>query len=446
MTLPFNYSAWIGRMRMLVRQAFWIFPMLAIFGGILTATYVSRLKYTTSASLGGLLSTGGPVGARNLVETVASTSLTVVTIAFSVTIVALQVAAAQYSPRVPRQFIRDRATQLTLAVFIFTFVYCLAVLRSIREDTEVVPQLAVTVAFLLALISVAAFVYFVHHIVHAIRIEQILRLVEKRTVSALLSNYERREEGDPEPDLPDIPERATPILATSSGIIQRINADLLLHYAVENDLVIQYVYMLGDQAVKDTALAWVWTSDPAGSLPDPEKDLQPRIAQSLQIGRERSVQADVAFGLTQLVDIALRAVSTAINDPTTACASIRSAEIVLVQLCKHRLGDLLLRHDDVVRVAVPRRAFDAYLDMVVTPLRRTCPTDMAVMLRLSEMLADVGRAAVESAQQKERVAHHMALVKRAVIRAVQEQEDIDKICRASQAVDRALSGKPPRLS
>ena len=122
MKIMINYSAMVGRLRMLIHQAFWIFPMIAIFGGILAATFVSKLKFTTSASLGGLLETGGPVGARNLVETVASTSLTVVTMTFSVTIVALQVAAAQYSPRVPRQFIRDRATQLTLAVFIFTFV------------------------------------------------------------------------------------------------------------------------------------------------------------------------------------------------------------------------------------------------------------------------------------------------------------------------------------
>ena len=143
----------------------------------------------------------------------------------------------------------------------------------------------------------------------------------------------------------------------------------------------------------------------------------------------------------------MRAVSTAINDPTTACASIRSAEIVLVQLCKHRLGDLLLCDDkDVVRVAVPRRAFEAYLDMVVTPLRRTCPADMAVMLRLSEMLADVGRAAIESDEQSDHVAHHMALVERAVCRAVREEEDVEKIRRASQAVDRALAGRPPRLS
>ena len=447
MRIMVNYSAMVGRIRMLIHQAFWIFPMIAIFGGILAATFVSKLKFTTSASLGGLLETGGPVGARNLVETVASTSLTVVTITFSVTIVALQVAAAQYSPRVPRQFIRDRATQLTLAVFIFTFVYCLAVLRSIREDTQVVPQFAVTLAFIFAIVSVGAFVYFIHHIVHAIRIEQILRHVEQRTVWALTANYERREKGDPAPDLPEIPDRAVPVRATSSGIIQRINADLLLDYATKHDLVIQYVYLLGDQAVKDTALAWVWTSDPDGEVPDPEQELRPRIAKSLQIGSERSVQADVAFGLTQLVDIALRAVSTAINDPTTACASIRSAEIVLVQLCQHRLANILLCDDEsTVRVAVPRRSFEDYLDMVVTPLRRTCPSDMAVMLRLSEMLADVGRAAVESDQQGDAVAHHMKLVERAVDPAVSEEEDIRKIRRAGEAVETALSGKPPRLS
>ena len=447
MQIMINYSATLGRIRMLLHQAFWIFPMFAIIGGILTATFVTRLDFTTSASLGGLLDTGGPVGARNLVETVASTSLTVVTIAFSVTIVALQVAAAQYSPRVPRQFIRDRATQLTLAVFIFTFVYSLAVLRSIREDSQIVPQFAVTLAFVFALISVAAFVYFIHHIVHAIRIEQILRSVEKRTVAAVKSNYELRADDDPKPALPEIPARAVPVLATSSGIIQRINADLLLDFAAEHDLVIGYVYMLGDQAVMDTALAWAWTRDCDADFPDIETELRKRIVKSLQLGRERSVQADVAFGLTQLVDIALRAVSTAINDPTTACASIRSAEIVLVQLCKHELGDVLLEDEDgIVRVAVPRRPFEAYLDMVVTPLRHACPDDIAVMLRLSEMLEDVGRASVESDEQREHVAHQIELVERAVDHAVHEQEDVSKVHCAAEAVETALDGKPPSLS
>jgi len=343
MTTRLNPTVLLGRMRMAYRQSFWIFPMSAILGGIGTAYFVARLDFTTSASLGGLLTTGGPVGARNLVETVASTSLSAATIVFSVTIVVLQVAAAQYSPRVPRQFIRDRTTQLVLAVFIFTFVYSLAVLRSIHENAQIVPQFAVTLAFLFALISVAAFVYFIHHIVHAMRIEQILRNVEQRTIAAITANYRERSAEDPKPALPDIPEHAVPVLATYSGIIQRIDASYLVDYAREHDLVIRFVRELGDQAVMDTALAWVWKRVPGDEPPDPDGELRSKIFKALQLGEERSIQADVAFGLTQLVDIALRAVSSAINDPTTACASIRSAEIVLVQLCKHRLATSLWR-------------------------------------------------------------------------------------------------------
>ncbi|HBK16000.1 MAG TPA: hypothetical protein DDZ54_10355 [Erythrobacter sp.] len=238
-----------------------------------------------------------------------------------------------------------------------------------------------------------------------------------------------------------------PVLAPASGIIQRINPRLLLRYAQKEDLVIEYTYLLGDQAVMDTALAWVWTRDPDREQPDPTGDLRKRVIRSLQLGHERSVQADVAFGLTQLVDIALRAVSSAINDPTTARASIRSAEIVLVQLSKHRLGDRLIKDDDgIVRIAVPRRSFGDYLDMVVTPLRNTCPGDMAVMLRLCEMLEDVGRAAAHRAEQRERIAAQIELVKRAAIRAVEEQADLDKIFRAAHSVEVALAGKPPELS
>jgi uncharacterized membrane protein len=446
MTFRVNFSAKMGRLKMLIRHAFWIFPTLALLAGLATATFVVRLDFTTSASLGGLLTTGGPTGARNLVETVASTSLTVVTIAFSVTIVALQVAATQYSPRVPRQFIRDRATQMTLAIFIFTFVYSLSVLRSIHEGEQFVPQFAVTLAFIFALFSVGGFVFFIHHIVHAIRIEHILRSLEKSTVAAIKANYERRTDEDPKPELPEIPSHAIPILASSSGIIQRINAELMVDYAEKNDLIIRYVQELGDQAVMDTALAWVWSCDPDEGLQDLKSEIQRRIVKSLQLGRERSVQADVAFGLTQLVDIALRAMSTAINDPTTACASIRSAEIVLVQLCKHKLGDqVFCDKDGTSRIAVPRRPFEAYLDMVVTPLRHTCPDDVAVMLRLCEMLADVGRAAVESDEQREHVAHQLDLVQRAVVNAIREKDDLGKLRRAARSVEIALAGKPPRL-
>lgn len=418
--------------------------MIAILGGIVTATFVTRVDFTTSASLGGLLTTGGPVGARNLVETVASTSLSAATIVFTVTIVILQVAAAQYSPRVPRQFIRDRTTQLTLAVFIFTFVYSLAVLRSIHEKAEFVPHFAVTLAFLFALVTVASFVYFIHHIVHAMRIEQILRSLEMRTVASIASNYEKRKEEDPKPDLPEIPERAEPILASSSGIIQRVEASGLVDYATRHDLVVRFVRELGDQAVMDTAVAWVWTKQADGDLPHSTSKLRSKVFRSLQLGKERTIQADVAFGLTQLVDIALRAVSSAINDPTTACASIRSAEIVLVQLCKHRLGDLqFVDKDGAVRVAVPRRSFETYLDMVITPLRQTCPDDIAVMLRLCEMLADVGRAAVASEEQREQVANQLSLVDRAYRRAVHDQGDMTRIQHAVRAVEIALSGKPP---
>lgn len=438
-----NLATRVGRLRVRLGHALWVFPAVSCVGALLVAGWVSHLNYTTAPSLGGLLTTGGAVGARDTVQIIASSSLAATTLVFSITVVALQIASAQYSPRLPREFLRDRGTQVVMGVFIFTFAYSISVLRSISAQDEFVPQFAVTLAFLFSLASLAAFVYFIHHIVHAIRVEQIMKDVQTKTVGALEGNHPRREQSDPSPDKPEIPDRAVPILVRRSGVIQRFDAAALVGFAERRDIIVRFVRVLGDQVVADTPLAWAWSADEATQPPDPE-EVKPRILEVVQLGGERTLQADVAFGVTQLVDIALRAVSPAVNDPTTACNAIEYLANVMVRLCRHRLGDLLF-HDPAgaLRVAIPQHTFPMYLDLASSPIRRVAAGDPAVMTSLLQMLADVGRAS-KGGDQREAVAAQLELVRAAAAQEISAKADLETVDRAAKEVERALAGEPPR--
>lgn len=439
-----NIPTRVGRLRVHLGHALWVFPGVATVVGLVLAAFVSEYGNATPATLVAVLTTGGPEGARDTVKIIASASLAATTLVFSLTVVALQIAASQYSPRLPRQFLRDRSTQAVMGLFILTFVYSLAVLRSIDASAEFVPQQAVTLSFLLGLAVVGAFVYFIHHIVHAIRVEQILNDIETKTVAALRRNHVRLEQSDPRPEKPVIPERAVPILVHRSGVIQRFDAADLVDTAQHHDVVIRFVRLMGQHVVADAPLAWAWTREEAARPPDPE-ELRPEVLEVVQLGAERTLQADVAFGIIQLVDVALRAVSPAVNDPTTACTALQYSAVVLVQLCRYRLGDELF-HDPTghLRVAIPRRAFPAYLEMVVAPMRRACPDDVSVMLSLMEMLADVGRAALDSDEQRDAVSGQLETVVRACTDAVPEKSDRQQLEDAADEVERALAGEPPR--
>lgn len=438
-----NLPTRVGRLRVRLGHALWVFPAVSCVAALLLAGWVSNLGYTTTPSLGGLLTTGGAVGARDTVKIIASASLASTTLVFSITVVALQIASAQYSPRLPREFLRDRSTQVVMGVFIFTFAYSISVLRSISAQDEFVPQFAVTLAFLFSLASLAAFVYFIHHIVHAIRVEQIMKDVQTKTVGALEGNHPRREQSDASPSKPEIPDRAVPILVRRSGVIQRFDAAALVGFAERRDIVVRFVRVLGEQVVGETPLAWAWSTDDTTQPPDPE-EARPRILEVVQLGGERTLQADVAFGVTQLVDIALRAVSPAVNDPTTACNAIEYLANVMVRLCHHRMGDLLF-HDaaGVLRVTIPQRTFHLYLDLACSPIRRVAAHDPAVVTSLLQMLAEIGRASIGD-DQREAVRDQLEIVRTAAEQDVRAKTDREAVHLAAEEVERALAGQPPR--
>lgn len=261
---------------------------------------------------------GGAEGARSLLQVIAGSLITVAGTVFSLTIVALQLASGQFTPRVLRTFTGDRAVQFVLGIFIATFTYCLLLLRSVRlgpqDQAGFVPAASVTVAVVLALVSIGSLVFYIHRIASSIQVPTVLGRVLADARAAIDRNRAALPDAAaslrPRVDATRVGEGAT-IRAERSGYL-RFVSDFELETSADRTIVVQVAPGIGDFVLAGTVLARVWPDD---ALDEKMANL---VRGAAILGAERSVQFDVDYGVRQIADIAVRALSPGINDPTTA--------------------------------------------------------------------------------------------------------------------------------
>ena len=342
-----------------VGERFWALPLLCALGALGLGLGLSRLDdaFDTALTLPFLFS-GGPEGARALLSAIITSMISFTGLVFSITIVVLQLTSSQFSPRVLRSFLRDRFNQLALGVFVATFVYALVVLRAVRGTAQVdafVPQLSVTVAFLFVLASVGVFLGYIHHIAQSIRAATIIANIGADTRDLL----ERRHPADGADTVhqppPHGPARVVP--AGRPGVVQRIDDDALLRAAEQQDLAICVLRAVGEFVPAGAPLLEVHGTDPR----DPD-----RLSDAIPLGVERSLDEDVGFGFRQLVDIAERALSPGINDPSTAVQAIDQLHDLLRRLATRPLAPRQRFTDDGwLAVDVPGHGFYVYHGLVI---------------------------------------------------------------------------------
>ena len=294
-----------------------------------------------------------------------------------------------------RTFTRDLFVQVTLALFLATFTYSLTVLRSVRSSAEsaspLVPRLAVTTSFLLALASVIALVLFLAHLTRQIRVETMLRNVHvdaTRTVRSLLAPRDTSSDG--QPPVPTTPPGAAPVFAPDSGFLTSIEENSLLRAAVNADLVVAVAALPGEFVVAGTPIGATWR---AGGRPAPSsavQQLQEHVDSVIHTGIERTAEQDVAYPLRQLVDVVNKALSPGINDPTTAIHALGHIAALLCELAAHRLGPVVLADEkQTARVVLARPTLAQLLDLAMTQPRRYGATDPDVAGRLYQLLTEV---------------------------------------------------------
>jgi uncharacterized membrane protein len=263
---------------------------------------------------------GDASSAQTLLATVAASTLTMTTLVLSITIVALQLASQQFSPRVMRTFFRDTGTKVALGVFLSTTVYALLVLRIVVPEDgttgEYVPGISVAVAFGFMLCSLGAFLYYLNHVAHSIRAVHIMEAVAAETRQAIRHRHCVDDHLAPG----EWPDRAPDLVVLSEqppGAVVGIDEDDLVRLATTQQVAIEIIPHVGDYLPSRIPLARVWSAD--GSTPPTSAD---DITRFIGLGRERTMRQDVAFGFRQLVDMAEKALSPAVNDPTTATQAI----------------------------------------------------------------------------------------------------------------------------
>ncbi|MDQ3065752.1 MAG: DUF2254 domain-containing protein [Actinomycetota bacterium] len=392
----------IGRLRtqlQTLQSSFWLVPALITAGFMALAEVLVQLDRTAGPNGIDWAFSGDAEAARGILSTIAGSLITVAGLSFSITIVTLQLVSSQFTPRAVRGFLSDRVNQSVAGMFVGIFAYCLVVLRSVRGEeldgtNGFVPALAVSSAIGLALVALAFLLLFIHHMGQLIQVSNISARIARQTLAAVGRLYpadlgEREERGDAGETLARWRSEGSPdaVRASRPGYVRRIDADRI-DAALADGMRAHIAVRPGDFVTESGAAIEVW---PGGELG--ERALAD-LARTIDIQSERDVGQDVSFGIRQLTDIALRALSPGINDPTTAVTCIGYLQAIIERLAGRRFPAELRRLEgrDVTLVA-RRRTFDEYADAAFAELGRYGADNVRVASALLLVLASVARAA-----------------------------------------------------
>ncbi len=386
----------LGKLLDSLHASFWFIPtlmvVLAILLSLVTINIDQRLEDDIISSLGWTYALG-PSGSRAVLSAIAGSMVTVATTAFSITIVALQLASSQFGPRLLRNFMQDTGNQIVLGTFISSFVYSLLVLRTINgvEEDEFVPHVAVTCGIGMAIASIGVLIYFIHHSATSIQVDHVISSVGnelEEVIDRLFPNQTGRgtSKHRVEPLLADIPanfERETSaIQAASSNYVQAIDIEQLIQIAAAANILIQLQHRPGDFVIKGSPLVLVYPAQSAG------KKLPKQVNDAFVLGSKRTDQQDVEFSVNQLVEIAVRALSPGINDPFTAIRCTDQLSAALCHLAQKEIPSTYrYDHQDQLRVIAKPVTFADVTDSAFNQIRQYGQTSVAVTIRLLEAIA-----------------------------------------------------------
>jgi uncharacterized membrane protein len=392
-------STWFVNLRDAFRTRLWPIPTIAVVCALLLGLLVPELDAVIDQDLSGRVSGwlfgGDADAARSLLGAIASSMITVTALTFSLTVVTLQLASSQFSPRLLRTFTRDWFVQVTLALFLATFTYALTVLRAVRGDGDggggLVPKVAVTLGFALAVASVVGLVLFLAHLTEQIRVETMLRNVHRDAVATIRTVLTARGSASvPRDAVPSPPSDAQTLLADDDGFLTVVDEEELLSIAVEEDVVLRVTVHAGVFLVRGTPWGSAWPAG-TGRLSDEDRErISARVAACVHVGFERTSTQDVGYGLRQLTDVANKALSPGINDPTTAIHALGHISAFLCDLADRDLGPATQSDDDErIRVVMDRPDFADYVDLGLSQPRRYGAGDPQVLQRILQVLLDL---------------------------------------------------------
>jgi uncharacterized membrane protein len=400
---------------------------------LLLGLTMSQIRISPQSPLAPLAFEGTADDARALLTMISGTVVTVTALVLGLTVVALQLASTQFSPRLLRNFLRDRSTQVVLSVFLATFVYSTAGLYTVGLEeggrTEEFPRLAVSGAMLLLFASIAMVVYFADHLAHSIQIDSVTTRAEKGALRVAGGPLGTSEASRPEP-----PPWAVPLVALRSGYIQTAHPEALLPLASRHGVSVALRHRVGEHVITGTTMALMWT--PSATDPPPDAKMFARaLDQAVNIGFERTLQQDITFGMRQLVDVSCKALSPAINDPYTAVQAIDHLSVIFCAMAVRPLGDDIARDPKgVSMVLVPGRRFGEHLAVLCGMIRRYGAGEPIVCMALLRLLSSCAALIGDAPDRRAAIEKQVTLILLDAERRIAQPEDFFPVRAAAEAI------------
>jgi uncharacterized membrane protein len=393
------------RLRHLAQTRLWLLPLTCVLAGIGLAVAL----LSVDGSIVGTAVTGSAASVQTIL-TVASTALvTLTSVVLSLTLVAVQLAMGQFSPRIVRAILHDRRSQLAIGLFIGTFAYSMTVLREVNgQSGEPLPGLAIVVNYALILSAIVVLVLYVNHTAQSIRVGGLIGWVADATRDEVDRLYPAAPEPDDDPSV---------VAAPDYGVVTKLPHDLLVDIARKADCVLELVPAIGDFVPHGGPLFRV-----QGSLTEPHRSA---AALSVILERERSHEFEPAFGLRKLVDVAARSIySSPFQDPTTSVQSINAIHDILRRLAQREFPSG--RHHDAhghVRLVERVMSWEGYVRLAFDEIRLAGAGSPQVARRLRAALEDLRR--VTSPERRPPLDRQLKLLEEGVRRAYSDNADVD---------------------
>jgi uncharacterized membrane protein len=405
------------------RSSLWALPLLMVAVACATAIVSLNIDIGVGNDPVWYLYSGGAKQTPQFLSNLVSSMITMATLAISITMVVLTLAAQQLGPRLIRNFMADRRTQISLGLFVSTVVYLLLVLRSAYGKEEAVSNLAVTIGTALVLISVATLLFFVHHLARSIIADNVINRIGARLDADIARLLPSKDDQEPEPSAPA--RDGVPVPLAFGGYAQAIDYAKAVDAAALADAVVTFDIRAGQHALPGVVAAYISPKQAANDA------LCHAIQSAVVVGAERTAVQDLEFSVHQLVEIALRALSPGINDPYTANAVIdRLTQSLREVMERGRQKSIWQDGDGKVRVVANVTTFEGIADAAFNQIRQQASGIPAVLIRMTETIAQLLRQA-RNGEHRAALQKHLTLVTNAGRRTIADEDDLaDLLARA----------------
>ena len=405
---------WLRKLAVSVGSSLWFVPVMCVLAGAAISFGTISLDRAFDYQALPQVLVGRPTSANAILTTIAVSMVSLAALVLTITMVVVQLAMGQFSPRIVQRILRDKPSQLAIGLFVATFVHAVLTIREVvdrGDGTGQVPGIAVATSYLLVLASIAALVIYVHHIGQSLRVSAMIELVGQDTRKLVDRRYP-----DAGPPPPADPEAPRVVAARRSGVVTMVGTQALVAEAKRADCVLELVPALG---------AFVPAGGPLFIVHGSSEDLdENRLFSALSLKLEPTLDEDVAYGMRLLVDIAERSLSESpFQDPTTAVQAIDRLHDILRQLARRPFPDGRVSDEDgEIRLLVKTMTWENYVHLAFDEIRMAGAGSPQVSRRLVAALMDLRRVVLP--ERIEVLDQQAALLRSATVEAMQQEQDV----------------------